>query len=102
MRKRPHYLEPEDDGLVPIPGPIININGMRRHILVTPEEAHARAVEKMAGFDELSPAERYAYNYSSVSRIFNPSASPTRYKNRRDKKAVKSAGARALLDDLGL
>lgn len=86
--KRPHYLEPEDDGLV-------NFRGQ----LMTPERAQHMAGRIMEGFDELPHTERYAWNYARVETGFNPSSSPTRNFK---KKAIKAAGARALLDDLGL
>lgn len=102
MRRHHHYVEPEDDGLVPIPHAV---NGRRIFKLVTPEEAHARACHIMAGFDDLSPAERYAWNYAKTTGAFNPSGSPMRYKLVQGKKAaatVREAGAAALLDELGL
>ena len=88
MRK--HFVEMPDDGLV-------NFRGN----LVTPEIAQLRARRIMAGFDDMSPAERYAWNYAVTTKDFNPSSSPLRY-GKRATKTIKAAGARALLDDLGL
>ena len=88
MRK--HFVEMPDDGLV----------NFRGH-LVTPKEAQFRARRIMAGFDDLMPAERYAWNYAAVTTAFNPSTSPLRY-NKRHTKTIKAAGTRALLDDIGL
>ncbi len=53
----------------------------------------------MEGFDELPPTERYAWNYARIEIGFNPSSSPARNFKKKD---IKAAGARALLDDLGL
>jgi hypothetical protein len=90
MRRRQHYVEMPDDGLV-------NFRGK----LVTPERAQRAAQHFMEGFDNMPPAERYAWNYAAVSSTFNPSSSPLRY-NKWAAKTIKAAGARALLDDLGL
>jgi hypothetical protein len=65
-RRRPTYLLPEDDGLVPIP-----YRGGPR--LVTPEQAHIRAKSIMEGFDDLPQYQRDAWNYAH--RIDNKSAS---------------------------
>ena len=91
MRRRHTYVEMPDDGLV-------NFRGK----LVAPESAQKNCARLMAGFDELPPAERYAWNYANISSSFNPASSPLRYQKRGHKKAIKQAGAAALLDDLGL
>ena len=92
MRKRTTYIEMPDDGLV-------NFRGD----LVTPERAREMCAHLMAGFDELPPAERYAWNYATRKQLgFSPSSSPLAHQTRSAKKAIKTAGAVALLDDLGL
>jgi len=95
--KRPRYVEMPDDGLV-------NFRGQ----LVTAEQARAMARRIMAGFDEMSPRERYAWNYAHVQHGFNPSTSPLRYaqqsqrEQRATAKRIAAAGDSALLDELGL
>jgi len=95
---RPRYVEMPDDGLV-------NFRGQ----LVTAEQAQALARRIMAGFDEMSPRERYAWNYAHVQPGFNPSTSPLRYAQQQSQrsqramaKRIAAAGDSALLDELGL
>jgi hypothetical protein len=91
MRKRPLPPIP-DDGLVTLPG----------GKLVTPEAAHRRAVHIMAGFDELPPMERHAWNYAPLRRGFNGSAPVSNRKGRTRQRAVAAIGARLLLDEAGI
>lgn len=93
MRRRPnhHYLEPEDDGLV-------NFRGQ----LITPEKVQAKCRYLMAGFDDMTETERYAWNYATSTPAFNASSSPLHYTSEQSKAAIKRAGALALMDELGL
>jgi len=79
-----HYIEMPDDGLV-------NFRGQ----LVTAEQTQALARRIMAGFDEMSPRERYSWNYAHVQPGFNPSTSPLRYAQQSQRKSQRQQRAMA-------
>ena len=83
-------LEPiPDDGLVCVAGP--TVAGRRTFVLMTPEQAHKRAAAIMAGFDNLSPIERAAWNYATTE--FNGSEHVSRFTARKHRDRIKRIGA---------
>lgn len=91
MRRRPpHYIEPDDDGLV-------NFRGR----LVTPAQAHWQAEQHMIGFDDMPLSTRNALNYAGIQRGMNVSKAATKFTPQEIKRAKASAAAN-ILDELGL